>query len=156
MTEQCCFGSSKPHFLLYSKQDLHYTTFKNFAGLPLYRQCDILWQQVPFVWPGVSLGYSVNEEQFAIHDYCLPQVPLTEIRTISVPRESFLGSTHVCRAHFQKQYLFCVPAVPPEISHTTLRYCKWHWQGKSHPDTCSWIKGGEKIVAAALIKLPWW
>lgn len=72
------------------------------------------------------------------------------MRTISVPGKSSPGLTHACRAHSDKQYLFCVSAVPPERSHTSLRYCKWHWEDESHPDTCLWIMEGEKVVTAAL------
>lgn len=144
------FDPSEPRLLVYSKQHLHYTAFKNSGRLLLCRQCDLLWQQVSFVRPWLRLGYSANGEQFAIDIYCLPHLPLTEVWTISVPGESYPGTTHACGAQSETQYLPCVSAVPPEISHTTLRYCKWHWQDESHPDTCLWIMGGEKVVTAAL------
>lgn len=132
MTEQCCFDSSEPRLFIYSKQHLYYTTFKNSGRLLLCRQCDWLWQQDPFVCPRVSLGYSVSGEQFAIDIYCLPHLPLTEIRTISVPEESNPGLTHACRAHSDTQYLPCVSAVQPEISHTTLQMVLGGWVSPWH------------------------
>lgn len=130
MIIRCC-DSYEPCLFIYSEQDLHYTTFNNASRLLLCRHCNLLGQQIPFVWPEVSLDSGVNGEQFTIDIYCLPHLPLIELRTISVPGESYPGSTHACRAHCETQYLPCVSAVPPEISHTTLRYRKWHWQDKS-------------------------